>query len=115
MTCRQLQVPFWHPHGAATCWAIARSHGRSFACRSGLRWCHLQEETRMAALTHRRRVTLIVLLILDGLLLSMYGAGRLAEQQAWIERSQEAGGQLELYAQAIHTQVERFRSVPALL
>lgn len=69
----------------------------------------------MSALTHRRRVTLIVLLILGGLLLSMYGAGRLAEQRAWIERSQEAGGQLELYAQAIHTQVERFRSVPALL
>ena len=30
-------------------------------------------------------------------------------------RSLEARGQLELYAQAIHTLVERFRSVPALL
>lgn len=69
----------------------------------------------MPAFAHRHRVALIVLLILGGLLLSMYWAGRLAEQRAWAERSQEAGGQLELYAQAIHTQVERFRSVPALL
>lgn len=69
----------------------------------------------MPALSSRVRVALIVLLILGGLLLSMYWAGRLAEQRTWAERSQEAGGQLELYAQAIHTQVERFRSVPALL
>ncbi len=69
----------------------------------------------MPALSNRLRVTLIVALILIGLLLSMYWAGRLAEQRAWAERAQEAQGQLELYAQAIHTQVERFRSVPALL
>jgi len=69
----------------------------------------------MSALSNRLRVTLIVALILIGLLLSMYWAGRLAEQRAWAERAQEAQGQLELYAQAIHTQVERFRSVPALL
>jgi two-component system C4-dicarboxylate transport sensor histidine kinase DctB len=69
----------------------------------------------MPALSNRLRVTLIVALILVGLLLSMYWAGRLAEQRAWAERGQEAQGQLELYAQAIHTQVERFRSVPALL
>lgn len=61
------------------------------------------------------RVILIVALIVLGLLLSMHWAGRLAEQRALLERSQEARGQLELYAQAIHTQVERFRSVPALL
>lgn len=69
----------------------------------------------MPVLSSRLRVVLIVLLIIVGLLLSMYGAGRIAEQRAWGERSQEARGQLELYAQAIHTQVERFRSVPALL
>ncbi|MCQ4321683.1 sensor histidine kinase [Stutzerimonas stutzeri] len=69
----------------------------------------------MPALPNRLRVTLIVALILVGLLLSMYWAGRLAEQRAWAERSQESQGQLELYAQAIHTQVQRFRSVPALL
>ncbi|MGK9066229.1 sensor histidine kinase [Stutzerimonas chloritidismutans] len=63
----------------------------------------------------RYRVALTVLLILVGLLLCMHLAGRVAEQRAWDERSQEARGQLQLYAQAIHTQVQRFRSVPALL
>nr|MBF0681129.1 sensor histidine kinase [Pseudomonas sp.] len=69
----------------------------------------------MPALAIRYRVLLIVLLIFAGLALSMYWAGRVAEQRTWTERSQEARGQLELYAQTIHTQVERFRSVPALL
>ncbi|MBE7375283.1 sensor histidine kinase [Pseudomonas sp. AL-54] len=69
----------------------------------------------MATMSSRLRVILIVALILVGLLLSVYWAGRLAEERAWAERGQEARGQLELYAQAIHTQVERFRSVPALL
>ena len=75
---------------------------------------HYREPT-MPAQTSRYRVALITSLILAGLLLSMYWAGRIAEQRAWTERSQEAAGQLELYAQAIHTQVQRFRSVPALL
>lgn len=69
----------------------------------------------MTSLPRRYRVVLIVALILLGLLLSIYWAGRMAEQRAWDERSQEARGQLQLYAQAIHTQVQRFRSVPALL
>src|SRR5690606_17242047 len=72
-------------------------------------------ERHRPAMSSRLRVILIVALILVGLLLSMYWAGRLAEERAWAERGQEARGQLELYAQAIHTQVERFRSVPALL
>ena len=69
----------------------------------------------MPTLANCYRVVLIVLLIFAGLLLSMYWAGWLAEQRTWAERSQEARGQLDLYAQTIHTQVERFRSVPALL
>nr|WP_084166382.1 ATP-binding protein [Stutzerimonas azotifigens] len=63
----------------------------------------------------RARVVLIAALIVAGLVLSMVWAGRIAERHAWVERGQEARGQLELYAQAIHTLVERFRSVPALL
>ncbi|MFG3693349.1 ATP-binding protein [Stutzerimonas stutzeri] len=69
----------------------------------------------MSVPTSRYRVALIITLILAGLLLCMYWAGHIAERRAWAERSQEARGQLALYAQAIHTQVERFRSVPALL
>ena len=69
----------------------------------------------MPALLLRYRVVLIVLLIVLGLLSSIWLAGRYAEQRAWQERSQEAHGQLQLYAQSIHTLVERFRSVPEVL
>ena len=69
----------------------------------------------MSAFLLRYRVALIVLLILLGLLASIWLAGRYAEQRAWQERSVEARGQLQLYAQSIHTLVERFRSVPEVL
>ena len=69
----------------------------------------------MPAFLLRYRVVLIVLLILLGLLASIWLAGRYAEQRAWQERSVEARGQLQLYAQSIHTLVERFRSVPEVL
>ncbi len=63
----------------------------------------------------RYRVVLTALLIGLGLLASIWLAGRYAEQRAWEERSGEARGQLQLYAQSIHTLVERFRSVPEVL
>jgi two-component system C4-dicarboxylate transport sensor histidine kinase DctB len=69
----------------------------------------------MPAFFQRYRVVLIVLLILLGLFASMWLAGRYAERRAWQERSGEARGQLQLYAQSIHTLVERFRSVPEVL
>ncbi len=69
----------------------------------------------MPAFFPRYRVVLIVLLILLGLLASIWLAGRYAERRAWQERSVEARGQLQLYAQSIHTLVERFRSVPEVL
>ncbi|MBS7662695.1 sensor histidine kinase [Pseudomonas lalucatii] len=69
----------------------------------------------MSAFLLRYRVVLIVLLILLGLLASAWLAGRYAERRAWEERSLEARGQLQLYAQSLHTLVERFRSVPEVL
>ncbi len=69
----------------------------------------------MPAFFLRYRVVLIALPILLGLLASMWLAGRYAEQRAWLERSVEARGQLQLYAQSLHTLVERFRSVPEVL
>ncbi|MBU1330823.1 MAG: sensor histidine kinase [Gammaproteobacteria bacterium] len=63
----------------------------------------------------RYRVVLTALLIGLGLLASIWLAGRYAESRAWEERSGEARGQLQLYAQSIHTLVERFRSVPEVL
>ena len=64
---------------------------------------------------HRYRVLFTVLAILAGLLLSLWLGGRYAEQRAWDERSVEARGQLQLYAQSIRTLVERFSSVPEVL
>lgn len=69
----------------------------------------------MPAFLQRFRVVLIVLFIVLGLVVSMGLAGRYAEQRAWEDRSGEARGQLQLYSQAIHTLVERFRSVPEVL
>ncbi|GIZ10830.1 ATP-binding protein [Pseudomonas sp. NCCP-436] len=63
----------------------------------------------------RQRLLAIILPILLGLLLCAWLAGRYAEQRAWIERSAEARGQLQLYAQSIRTLIERFNSVPAVL
>jgi len=63
----------------------------------------------------RYRTILIVLLVLLGLLANLWLAGRYAQQSALEARSVEARGQLQLYAQTLHTLVERFRSVPALL
>lgn len=64
---------------------------------------------------HRYRVLFTVLAILVGLLLSVWLGGRYAERRAWDERSAEARGQLQLYAQSIRTLVERFSSVPEVL
>ncbi|MDH1263763.1 ATP-binding protein [Pseudomonas sp. GD03944] len=69
----------------------------------------------MPAFSHRLNVAAIVLVILAGLIASMWLAGRYAEERAWQERSIEAEGQLKLYAQSLHTLVQRFRSVPEVL
>jgi two-component system C4-dicarboxylate transport sensor histidine kinase DctB len=72
-------------------------------------------ELHMPEFFQRYRVVLTALLIGLGLLASIWLAGRYAESRAWEERSGEARGQLQLYAQSIHTLVERFRSVPEVL
>lgn len=69
----------------------------------------------MTALFLRYRTVAIVLLIAVGLAASLWLASRYAEQRAWADRSSEAHGQLQLYAQSIQTLVDRFRSVPQLL
>ncbi|PZW45508.1 ATP-binding protein [Pseudomonas sp. URMO17WK12:I2] len=69
----------------------------------------------MTALFLRYRTVAIVLLVIIGLAVSLWLASRYAEQRAWEDRSSEAHGQLQLYAQSIQTLVDRFRSVPQLL
>ncbi|MDG1583149.1 ATP-binding protein [Pseudomonas sp. GOM6] len=68
----------------------------------------------MPSVLPRHRL-MVVIGILVGLALCVWLAGLLAERRAWSQRSEEAAAQLELYAQSVHTLVERFRSVPALL
>lgn len=63
----------------------------------------------------QRNVLLIVLPILLGLVASIWLAGRYAERRQWSERSVEARGQLELYAQSLRILIERFRALPAIL
>ena len=69
----------------------------------------------MHGLFSRYRVIVLTLLIVLGLFVSMWLAGRIAEQRAWQERSEEAQGQLQLYTQSIHTVLERFRALPKVL
>ena len=63
----------------------------------------------------RRSVLYPVLLILLGGLLCVWLGGRLGERAAWEARSLEGRAQLELYRQNLHTLVERFQALPALL
>lgn len=69
----------------------------------------------MTALFLRYRIVAIVFSVIFGLAVSLWLASRYAEQRAWEDRSSEAHGQLQLYAQSIQTLVDRFRSVPQLL
>ena len=63
----------------------------------------------------RRSVLFTVLLIVCGGLFCAWLGGRLGERSAWEARSLEGRAQLELYRQNLHTLVERFRALPALL
>lgn len=69
----------------------------------------------MPAVLPRLRLLLLIALILSGLIVSWRLGGQYAEQRTWLERSDEANSQLQLYAQSIHTLIDRFSSVPALL
>ncbi|MFC3608152.1 sensor histidine kinase [Stutzerimonas tarimensis] len=69
----------------------------------------------MPASTPRLPIIALATLMVLGLVCSLWLAGHMAERRLLEARAQEAQGQLDLYAQAIHTQVERSRAVPALL
>ncbi|WP_343575768.1 ATP-binding protein [Pseudomonas sp.] len=61
------------------------------------------------------RLALISLLLLAGLLLSAYWAGEQARHRALLAEAEAAHEQLGLYANSLHTLIERFRSIPAVL
>ncbi|UVJ43140.1 ATP-binding protein [Pseudomonas sp. LS1212] len=65
--------------------------------------------------TRPLRLTLIVLLILAGTLVAAGWAMRQAEHRAMIEDAARANEQLALYANSLHTLIERYRALPAVL
>ncbi len=65
--------------------------------------------------TRTLRLPLIVLLILAGTLLAAGWAMRQAEQRALVEDAARANVQLGLYANSLHTLIERYRALPAVL
>jgi two-component system C4-dicarboxylate transport sensor histidine kinase DctB len=65
--------------------------------------------------TRALRLTLIVLLILAGTLAVAGWAMRQAAHRALIEDAARANEQLGLYANSLHTLIERYRALPAVL
>ncbi|WP_296250390.1 ATP-binding protein [Pseudomonas sp. UBA4194] len=63
----------------------------------------------------RLRLTLIVLLILAGTLLSAVWASRHARHLAVLEEAGRSHEQLALYTNGLHTLIERYRALPAVL
>ncbi len=61
------------------------------------------------------RLTLYTLLILAGAALAAGFAMRHAERQALVEDAARANEQLALYANSLHTLIERYRALPAVL
>ncbi|MEB0039061.1 MULTISPECIES: ATP-binding protein [unclassified Pseudomonas] len=61
------------------------------------------------------RVFIYVLLILAGAVLAAGLAIRQAERHALVDDAARAGGQLMLYGNTLHTLIERYRALPAVL
>ena len=61
------------------------------------------------------RLGLILLLITAGTLLAAGWAMHQAKRQAMLDDTQRASQQLSLYANSLHTLIERYRALPAVL
>ena len=61
------------------------------------------------------RLGLILLLITAGTLLAAGWAMNQAKRQAMLDDTQRASQQLALYANSLHTLIERYRTLPAVL
>ena len=69
----------------------------------------------MLATSRTLRLTLYTLLIVAGAVLAATFAIRHAERQALEEDAARASQQLALYANSLHTLIERYRALPAVL
>ena len=71
--------------------------------------------TSMLPTSRTLRLTLYTLLILAGAALAAGLAVRHAERQALVEDAARANQQLALYANSLHTLIDRYRALPAVL
>nr|WP_238543955.1 ATP-binding protein [Pseudomonas sp. GM21] len=69
----------------------------------------------MFARSRALRLTLYTLLIIAGAVLAAGFAMRHAERQALVEDAARANQQLALYANSLHTLIDRYRALPAVL
>ena len=69
----------------------------------------------MAQISRPLRLTFYILVILAGTVLSAGLAMRHAERQTLVEEAARANEQLGLYANSLHTLIERYRALPAVL
>jgi two-component system C4-dicarboxylate transport sensor histidine kinase DctB len=69
----------------------------------------------MAQISRPLRLTLYTLLIVAGTVISASLAMRHAERQALVDDAARAKEQLVLYANSLHTLIERYRALPAVL
>lgn len=69
----------------------------------------------MPTLFRPLRLTLYILLIVAGTVLMASAAMRHAERQAQEDDAERANQQLALYANSLHTLIERYRALPAVL
>src|SRR3546814_13312583 len=69
----------------------------------------------MPAIPRPLRLSLYTLLILAGAIVAATLAMRHAERQALEEDASRANQQLALYANSLHTLIERYRALPAVL
>jgi len=81
-------------------------------------WCApllLIVSDTMFARSRALRLTLYTLLIIAGAVLAAGFAMRHAERQALVEDAARANQQLALYANSLHTLIDRYRALPAVL
>ncbi len=69
----------------------------------------------MPSISRPLRITLYVLLILAGTALSAGLAMRQAQEHSMADSAARATGELSLYANTLHTLIERYRALPAVL
>lgn len=95
-------------------------HTSPFATRSKqhMLWCSpptAAAHSRMIAIPRPLRLTFYSLLIIAGAVLAASVAIRQAERQSLVDDAGRANQQLALYANSLHTLIERYRALPAVL